>query len=99
MEATIVEASWYGDRVVPLALGEEFHSRRLVIKSSQVGQLPSDRCSRWTHRRRLALALDLLKEPRLDTLITGESRFEELPDLMTKLSQGSGDTLCHRITY
>ena len=99
MEATIVEASWYGDRVVPPAPGEAFHSRRLAIKSSQVGQLPSDRCSRWTHRRRLALALDLLKEPRLDRLITGESRFEELPDLMMKLSQASGDTLCHRITY
>ena len=99
MAATIVEASWYGDRTVPLPLGEEFHSRRLTLKSSQVGQLPADRTPRWTHSRRLALALALLMEPRLDVLITGESRFEELPGLMTKLSQAPGATLCHRIVY
>ena len=36
-EATIVEMSWYGDRVVPVPLGEAFHARRLTLKSSQVG--------------------------------------------------------------
>jgi len=99
MEATIVEASWYGDGIVQLPLGEEFHARRLMLKSSQVGQLPSHRTPRWTRAKRLALALNLLQEPQLDSLITGESRFEELPVLMGKLSQGSGSTLCHRIVY
>ena len=36
-EATVLEMSWYGDRMVPAPLGEAFHSRRLVLKSSQVG--------------------------------------------------------------
>ena len=99
MEATIVEASWYGDGIVELPLGEEFHARRLMVKSSQVGQLPPHRAPRWTRAKRLELALSLLQEPQLDRLITGESRFEELPVLMRELSQAPGSTLCHRIVY
>ena len=98
-EATIVEASWYGSRSVPLPLGEAFHVRRLTIKSSQVGRLSPLQTPRWTHARRMSLALDLLQDDRLDALITAESGFEELPDVMARLSQEPGDTLCHRIRY
>ena len=35
-EATVIEMSWYGTRIVPLALGEAFHSlRRLTLRSSR----------------------------------------------------------------
>jgi threonine dehydrogenase-like Zn-dependent dehydrogenase len=99
VESTIVEASWYGQRSVPLPLGEWFHSRRLTVRSSQVGRIPPERAPRWTHRRRMTLALDLLRDPRLDVLITGESLFEELPTVLDALSREPGDTLCHRIRY
>ena len=99
VEATIVEASWYGSRTVPLPLGEAFHARRLTIKGSQVGLLSPRQTPRWTHARRMALALDLLQDPRLDLLVTGESPFDELPDVMVRLSREPGDTLCHRVTY
>ena len=99
VEATIVEVSWYGSRSVPLPLGEAFHARRLTIKSSQVGRLSPLQTPRWTHARRIALALDLLLDERLDALITGESTFEELPDVMARLSHAPEDTLCHRIRY
>ena len=42
-EATVVELSWYGDRPVSVPLGEFFHSRRLTVKSSQVGGIPPGR--------------------------------------------------------
>ncbi len=99
MEATIVEASWYGAREVTLPLGEAFHSRRLTIRSSQVGRVPPGRAAEWTHERRLRFALALLADDRLDALINGESPFEELPRVMAKLSAAPGDTLCHRIRY
>lgn len=98
-EARVVEMSWYGDRDVSLPLGEAFHSRRLRLVGSQVGRLPVERTPRWDHRRRLALALDLLREPCLDVLISGESDFQELPALMPRLAAASGDVLCHRIRY
>ncbi|MEU1412103.1 zinc-binding alcohol dehydrogenase [Streptomyces sp. NPDC005731] len=97
-EGTVVDLSWYGDRHVMLPLGEAFHSRRLSIRSSQVGTVSPARASR-TYADRLALALDLLADPALDALITGESGFEELPEVMPRLASGELPALCHRIRY
>ena len=47
----------------------------------------------------MALALELLADPVLDTLITGESPFAELPRLMQRLTRTPGETICHRIRY
>ncbi|CAL9638593.1 hypothetical protein SUDANB15_06255 [Streptomyces sp. enrichment culture] len=97
-EGTVVELSWYGDRKVSLPLGEAFHSRRLVIRSSQVGTVSPARANR-SYADRLALALDLLADPALDALVTGESAFEELPDVMPRLASGEIPALCHRVRY
>lgn len=99
LEAGIVEMSWFGASEVSLPLGEAFHSRRLRLRASQVGRLPPERSPRWDHRRRLALALKLLGDARLDALISGESDFRNLPDLMPSLVAGSGKVLCHRLRY
>jgi NADPH:quinone reductase-like Zn-dependent oxidoreductase len=98
-EATIVEMSWYGNHVVPLPLGEGFHARRLTITSSQVGCLAPSQRARWDARRRMQLALSMLAAPALDVLITGESPFETLPQVMAQLAAAPGETLCHRIRY
>jgi len=98
-EATILELSWYGDKPVPLPLGEAFHSRRLVLRSSQVGAVAPAQRPRWTHRRRLALALSLLEDPLFDALLTGETPLDGLPQTMARLAAEPGGTLCHRITY
>jgi threonine dehydrogenase-like Zn-dependent dehydrogenase len=99
VEGTIIEASWHGDRDVCLPLGEWFHSRRLTIRSSQVGRIPSARAPRWTRVRRMGLALELLRAPELDALITGESSFSELPEVMARLSHDPRAALCHRVRY
>jgi threonine dehydrogenase-like Zn-dependent dehydrogenase len=99
-EATVLEMSWYGDQRVPLPLGEAFHSRRLTVKSSQVGAVPPGRRARWTYRRRMQQALALLAgDDAFDTLITGESRFEELPATLARLAAEPAGALCHRIVY
>ncbi|MCX4637191.1 zinc-binding alcohol dehydrogenase [Streptomyces sp. RPA4-5] len=98
-EGTVIELSWYGDRQVSLPLGEAFHSRRLVVRSSQVGAVSPARRARRTFADRLALALDLLADPAFDALITGESAFEELPEVLPRLASGDLPALCHRIRY
>jgi 2-desacetyl-2-hydroxyethyl bacteriochlorophyllide A dehydrogenase len=98
-EATIVEMSWYGRQPVTLALGEAFHSQRLTIRSSQVGTVARSRRAAYDAPRRLALALSMLTDTVLDTLITGESAFDDLPRVMRRLADEPGDTLCHRIRY
>ncbi|MGM9383242.1 zinc-dependent alcohol dehydrogenase [Streptomyces antibioticus] len=97
-EGTVLELSWYGDRKVSLPLGEAFHSRRLVIRSSQVGTVSPARANR-SYADRLALALELLADPALDALVTGESAFEELPEVMPRLASGEVPALCHRVRY
>jgi len=99
LEATIVELSWFGDQSVPLPLGGAFHARRLTIASSQVGRVASSQRPRWDHRRRMELALQLLGDAALDALITGESAFDTLPEVMATLARSPGDALCHRIRY
>ena len=98
-EAVIVEMSWYGAQQVPVALGEAFHAKRLTLRSSQVGHVAPAQRARWDTRRRMALALSLLAHPALDALITGESAFDALPDVMARLTADPGDTLCHRVRY
>ena len=97
-EATIIELSWFGNRPINLPLGEAFHSRRLTLRSSQVGTIPPAMQSRWDHRRRLRKALQLLAaHPDWAALIDGETRFENLPQAMDAIVNGNG--LCHRIRY
>lgn len=98
-EGTVLELSWYGDRRVSLPLGEAFHSRRLVLRSSQVGSVSPARRSSRSFGDRLALALELLADPALDALVTGECAFEELPQVMTAIAAGELPGLCHRVLY
>ena len=96
-EGTVVELSWYGDKQVSVPLGEFFHSRRLTVRSSQVGGIAAGR--RRTYGERLALALDLLRNPAFEALVTGRSNFDELPEVMPRLAAGSLPALCHLIDY
>ena len=98
-EGTVVDLSWYGDTEVHLSLGGRFHSDRLSIRSSQVGTVATARRGRRTTAQRMALALDLLRDPAFDVLLTGSSRFEELPDVMPQLASGKLSALCHWIAY
>jgi threonine dehydrogenase-like Zn-dependent dehydrogenase len=98
-EGTVIDLSWYGDAEVRLSLGGAFHAGRLGIRSSQVGTISPARASSRTTADRLALALDLLRDPAFDSLLTGESPFEELPEVMSRLAEGSLPALCHTIAY
>lgn len=98
-EATVLEMSWYGTQIVPLELGGAFHSRRLTLRSSQVGAVPAARRQRWSLRRRLILALSLLSDPVFDVLLSGETEFTALPTLMPRLSTSSAGILCHTLRY
>jgi threonine dehydrogenase-like Zn-dependent dehydrogenase len=98
-EASVIDLSWYGDTEVRLSLGGAFHDRRLAIRSSQVGTLSPARASRRTLSDRLALALELLRDPAFDALLSGESHFDELPDVMALLAAGRLPALCHTISY
>jgi hypothetical protein len=97
-EARVVEASWHGAGTVAVPLGGAFHSGRLRLVSSQVGRIPPGRAPRWSHARRMAKALELLREPALDALISGETAFADLPAAYGAIL-AAPETLCHRVRY
>jgi Zn-dependent alcohol dehydrogenase len=98
-EGTVIELSWYGDDETTVSLGGSFHSGRLSVRASQVGTVSPARRDRRTTADRLDIALNLLRDPAFDTLLTGESPFEELPEVMTRLVCGDLPGLCHTMTY
>jgi threonine dehydrogenase-like Zn-dependent dehydrogenase len=98
-DGTVVDLSWYGDTEVRLPLGGRFHTDRLSIRASQVGTMATRRLGRRTPAERMALALDLLRDPAYDALLTGTSKLEELPDVMAALADGTLPALCHGIVH
>ncbi|MFD2181574.1 zinc-dependent alcohol dehydrogenase [Rhodoplanes azumiensis] len=99
LEATVLELSWYGEGSVAAPLGGAFHSRRLTLRSSQVGQVSPSHRPRWTHRRRLAAALALLADDRLDALLAPAVPFHDLPDRLGHMVSPESGILCPLIDY
>lgn len=99
LEASVVELSWFGAGEVALPLGEAFHSRRLKIISSQVGQVAPSHRPRWSLRRRLETALRLLADPRLDALLAPAVAFRDVPGRIGGILTGQSSVLCQVIDY
>ena len=98
-EATVLELSWYGNAAVAAPLGGAFHSRRLRLISSQVGRIAPSHRPRWSHGRRLAAALALLADPRLDALLATAVGFADLPRRLPDILDASSGVLCQPIVY
>ncbi|TMJ01638.1 MAG: zinc-binding alcohol dehydrogenase [Alphaproteobacteria bacterium] len=99
-EATVLELSWYGANDVRVPLGGAFHSRRLKLVSSQVGQVAPSRRAQFTHRDRLKAALDLLAaDPALDALLAPPVAFAELPAKLPDILNPTSGVLCQLIRY
>ena len=98
-EGALVELSWYGETAPAAPLGGAFHSQRLRLISSQVGQVAPSRRSRWDYARRLSKALELLCDDKYDALITEEVPFEALPVEAPRLLADGAPGLATAIRY
>lgn len=98
-EATVLELSWYGSNSVNVPLGGAFHSRQIRLQASQVGHISASRRPRWSYHRRLKTAVHLLKDPRLDILLSPVTEFHQLVDHLPSLFHPSSTELCCLIHY
>lgn len=79
-----------------MPLGENFHSRRLTIRSSQVGTVARpDR----DYAQRLGVALDLLADPAFEALVNGECAFADLPSVLPRMAANELSARCLRVMY
>ncbi|WP_208979356.1 zinc-dependent alcohol dehydrogenase [Pseudovibrio axinellae] len=98
-EAKIIEASWYGSQHSNLVLGGGFHSQRLNLISSQVGQVAPAMRPRWSHRRRMEAAISLLEDDVLEALLAPPIQFESTPEDLPGVFSGKKDTVFQPIVY
>lgn len=98
-QGTVVELSWYGEQMVPAPLGGAFHSKRLRLIGSQVGQIPPARAPRWSYNRRMQKAMQLLCDDRYDALISEEVAFADLGREMPRLLAADAPGLTAVIRY
>jgi 2-desacetyl-2-hydroxyethyl bacteriochlorophyllide A dehydrogenase len=93
-EGTVLVASWYGTKPVPLPLGAEFHRRRLSIRSSQVSTIPAAQQPDWTVAKRRQTARALLDQLPLAALATHTFAFDDAANAFAAVERGD-DGLVH----
>ncbi len=98
LEGRIVEASWYGEKKGHLNLGNDFHSKRLKIISSQVSNIPIHVKNKHNHKSRLKMAIKALSNDKLMILINSISKFENLEKDYISILQNK-NIIMHAIEY
>ena len=78
LDGKIIEASWYGKKIAKLNLGNEFHSKRLKLISSQVSNIPLHVQKKHNYKSRFKIAINALNDDKLLFLINSTSKFENL---------------------
>ncbi len=98
LDCKIIEASWYGDKIGKLNLGNEFHSKRLKIISSQVSNIPAHMKKKHNYKSRLKIAIDALSKDDIMALINSSSNFKNLEtDYISILN--NENIIIHAIKY
>ncbi len=97
LETRICILSWYGKQQAKIKMGENCFSRRLEIIFSQVGNISAYKSKKWNNLGRRSLALNLLKDKKLDVLI--DKKEISLKDLPSFFKKGNSNGLCKVVRY
>jgi 2-desacetyl-2-hydroxyethyl bacteriochlorophyllide A dehydrogenase len=95
----IVIGSWYGQKRADLDLGGRFHRSRIRLISSQVSTIAPEWGGRWTKRRRLHVAWQMLQQVRPAHLITHRFAFEQAGQAYAQLDRHPEETIQVLFTY
>ena len=98
LDGKLIEASWYGNKIGKINLGNDFHSKRLKIISSQVSNLPPHKQKKHNYKSRLKIAIDALSNDKVMVLINSNSNFKNLEsDYISILN--NENIIIHAIKY
>lgn len=99
LEGRVVIGSWYGDEPVSAPLGTHFHRARLQLISSQVSHLGSRLLSRWTKRRRMEVAAEVLARLPVDAIVTHRFPVERAAEAYALIDESPDACLQVLLTY
>jgi 2-desacetyl-2-hydroxyethyl bacteriochlorophyllide A dehydrogenase len=92
-EGVVCVASFYGQRVAKVALGSDFHRKRLTLRASQVSHVPPAQRGRWSLDRRFELVRELLRDSALDALLEPSVSFADAPAVYDGLATAPAERL------
>jgi 2-desacetyl-2-hydroxyethyl bacteriochlorophyllide A dehydrogenase len=95
----VVIGSWYGRKISELHLGGTFHRSRIRLVSSQVSTIAPELTGRWTKKRVLDLAWQMLREIQPAALITHTFKLSEAAAAYALLDEHPGEAMQVLITY
>ncbi|MDJ0816423.1 MAG: zinc-binding alcohol dehydrogenase [Desulfobacterales bacterium] len=98
-DSRIVVGSWYGTKKTDLNLGTSFHRNRIQLISSQVSTLAPRFSSRWTKKRRIKVALEMLRELNPARFITHRFDVQQAKEAYHLLDQNPKETVQVVLTY
>lgn len=95
----VVVGSWYGAKRADIDLGGKFHRGRIKLISSQVSTIEPELSGRWTKKRRLNLAIGMLRKLNTLDLISHRFPISNADEAYALLAQNPEDALQVVLTY
>ncbi|MEW6529441.1 MAG: zinc-binding alcohol dehydrogenase [Thermodesulfobacteriota bacterium] len=95
----VVVGSWYGAKRADIDLGGKFHRGRIRLISSQVSTIEPELSGRWTKKRRLNLAIGMLRKLNTLDLISHRFPISNADEAYALLAQNPEDALQVVLTY
>ncbi|MEW6114432.1 MAG: oxidoreductase, partial [Thermodesulfobacteriota bacterium] len=95
----VVVGSWYGAKRADIDLGGKFHRGRIKLISSQVSTVEPELSGRWTKKRRLNLAIGMLRKLNTLDLISHRFPISNADEAYALLAQNPEDALQVVLTY
>ena len=89
----VIIGSWYGSKEARLDLGGAFHRSKITLYSSQVSDLDPALSGRWTKKRRMELAVEMLSKIKPRQFITHEFDLEKAADAYALIDAGSQEPI------
>lgn len=87
IDGTVTVLSFYQAAAESLQLGQEFHHKRISLRSSQIGHLNPAFSTTYNRQRRLDQVLKLLPMLELEPLISHRVDFVDLPDALNMIDK------------
>ncbi len=98
-DSRIVVGSWYGTKKTDLDLGNSFHRNRIQLISSQVSSISPRFSGRWTKKRRIGVALNMIRELNPARFITHRFDVQQAREAYDLLDQNPQEVIQVVLTY
>lgn len=98
-DGRVIIGSWYGQKRASLDLGGRFHRSRIRLVSSQVSSLAPELAGRWSKKRRLGVAWEMLRRVQPERWITQRFSIQDAAQAYRLIDQQPEQTIQVVLTY